>query len=94
MPDIDIISDELIPLTSSHEGKVSVQSITGKKRKTVLSWTKGVLDCVKLGGSWYTTREALEEFAVRSSQNRKVIRRQAHERSVAYLRARLKRGKR
>lgn len=95
MVQIDIVEDKLIPLVSRKEGEVSVESITGKNPKTILKWTKGVLACVKIGGSWYTTKAALEAFSKRGTDaiSRKAALSEAHLRSEAFLRARLHRGK-
>ena len=71
---IDITRDQLIPVAASKEGIASVSSITGKKPETIVRWMKGetkrVLAGVKIGGSWYTTHRALEEFICVCDVNR------------------------
>ena len=91
MAQIDLIEDRLIPLLGV--GKVSVESITGKKPNTILRWTKS-LSCVKIGGSWYTTKEALEEFSKKRTRkvNRKTTLSKDRLKSEAFLRARYSGG--
>jgi len=92
---IDITSDKLIPLVASKEnpGAISVEKITGKNPKTILRWTKGGLVSVKIGGTWYTTKECLEAFSVHSVGKVKSSSR-THDRSMRLLSARIgsKRG--
>lgn len=66
---IDPAKDVLIPLTSRRGGKASVAEITGKNPKTILRWkTKGVLESIKIGGTWYTTSEALNSMCVHQAK--------------------------
>lgn len=86
MAKVNPLDPELIPLTPLEGGRKSIQEITGKKPRTVLRWTKGVLPAIKIGGTWYTSREAFEEFCERCSAKRK---RESEARSVASLVARI-----
>lgn len=62
------LDQELIPLvpTKSSGQNRTVVGMTGKKPETVLNWVRGrtkrVLPAVKIGGSWYTTKQSLEAF--------------------------------
>lgn len=95
---IDVLNDELIPLVTikSAPDRTSVQKITGKNPRTVLSWTKRGLASVKIGGSWYTNKEALEQFLERGciQFNSGAVESSTHERSVAMLEARFAARKR
>ena len=91
---IDITKDALIPVSSSKEGVTSVSSITGKKPETITRWIKGgtkrVLAGVKIGGSWYTTHRALEEFMCGCNANVAGSRsNEGYQRAVASLQSRM-----
>lgn len=61
MQRIDVLRDKLLPVTPVEGYETSVQKITGKKSNTVLRWTKRVMPCVKIGGSWYTSEQAFRD---------------------------------
>lgn len=67
---INVAKDELIPLDGEpFKGRESVASRFDVGRFATRSWrTSGRLECVRVGGRWFTTAEALNDFAQDSSE--------------------------
>jgi hypothetical protein len=80
---IDVAADELLSFDA-------VAKKLGVKKQTVGLWRRRGLECVRVGGRWYTTPAALNRFSVPSSAAKASAQAEAFRREVREAREELR----